>query len=168
MSAEEIDQLSVEICEKLLSAFDLKGKNTSIFLPIERFNEVNTWKFIEQLADETFILPVIKGEDLVHIIYESKDQLEISDWGIPEPTYGEEVDPKSIDIILVPLLICDKKGNRVGYGKGFYDRFLQSCRNDVVSIGINFFDPIEEISDVHEGDIPLNFLVSPNAIHSFE
>ena len=63
-------------------------------------------------------------------------------------------------MVLVPGVCFDRDGHRVGYGKGFYDRFLKTCRPDCVKIGLSFFEPVEKIDDVHNGDIALDFLVS--------
>jgi 5-formyltetrahydrofolate cyclo-ligase len=168
LSSEQKKVLSKQIAERLINEFDLTDKRISIFLPIERFSEINSWEIINEVTAE-FILPVIKGNnDLVHIKYESTDQIEVSDWGIPEPTYGIECKTDSIDIVLVPLLAIDTRGYRVGYGKGFYDRFLSSCKRECVFIGLNYFELIERIDDVHDGDVPLHYCVSPNKINSFK
>jgi 5-formyltetrahydrofolate cyclo-ligase len=87
--------------------------------------------------------------------------------GITEPKDGEIIQPHNIDLVFVPLLICDRFGYRVGYGKGFYDRFLAQCSESTVTIGFNYFDPIEEISDTNEFDIPLNYCITPHQIFDF-
>jgi 5-formyltetrahydrofolate cyclo-ligase len=66
-----------------------------------------------------------------------------------------------IDLVFIPLLACDLQGNRVGYGKGFYDRFLSKCRYDVKKIGLSFFDPVDKIEDVNVFDIPLDECITP-------
>lgn len=167
LSDEHIDMFSSMISERLFSEFDISGKTVSIFLPIERFREINTWKIIDNSPNTKFILPVVKGDDLVHIRYESKDQLEISDWGIPEPRDGEEVNVQDLDLVLVPLLAFDSLGNRVGYGKGFYDGFLSKCNPNCLFVGLSYFDPVDEISDVFEGDIRLHKCITPSNVYSF-
>ena len=121
LDENSLEQMSVEIFDRLTESFDFKDKTVSIFLPITRFNEINTWPILR--LNSTFVLPVIKGEELIHIQYQNKEQIEISDWGIPEPKYGDEFKVEDIDIVLIPLLAYDVNGNRVGYGKGFYDSF---------------------------------------------
>jgi 5-formyltetrahydrofolate cyclo-ligase len=86
---------------------------------------------------------------------------------IEEPTDGEAVQPEAIDIIFIPLLVCDKKGHRAGYGKGFYDRYLNQCREEVLKIGFSYFEPVETISDIHAFDIPLNYCITPHQIYEF-
>ena len=68
-------------------------------------------------------------------------------------------------MVLVPLLAFDTKGYRVGYGKGFYDRFLSKI--DVKKVGISLFEAVECIADVHEDDIRLDLCITPKQIYSF-
>ena len=159
--------MSESIVQNCISKFDLRGKHISIFLPIERFREILTWKLLDENA--TFYLPVVKKDrKLVHIRFDSKDQLKESEWGIPEPIYGEEFDPSVLDIVLVPLLAIDQGGHRVGYGAGFYDSFLSVCRKDCRFVGLSYYDPIERIEDRLETDIPLHFCITPGELIEFQ
>jgi 5-formyltetrahydrofolate cyclo-ligase len=88
-------------------------------------------------------------------------------WGITEPKEGIAVDPVAIDLVFVPMLVCDSQGHRVGYGKGFYDRFLTRCREDAVKIGFSYFEPIEQIIDTGQFDVPLTYCITPQAIYEF-
>ena len=88
-------------------------------------------------------------------------------WGITEPKEGAVVAPESIDLVLVPMLICDTSGYRVGYGKGFYDRYLAHCRKDIVKIGFSYFDPVEKINDTDQFDVPLTYCITPQRIYEF-
>jgi 5-formyltetrahydrofolate cyclo-ligase len=90
-----------------------------------------------------------------------------SQWGITEPKEGAVLQPAEIDMVFVPLLACDKHGYRVGYGQGFYDRYLANCRGDVVRIGFSYFDPIEKITDTSEFDIPLTHCITPQHVYEF-
>ena len=87
-----------------------------------------------------------------------------SRWKITEPAEGEASDPLELDIVVVPLICFDRRGFRVGYGKGFYDRFLASCRPDCVRAGLSFFPPVDLIDDVHDGDVPLDLAVTPEMV----
>jgi 5-formyltetrahydrofolate cyclo-ligase len=91
----------------------------------------------------------------------------MNSWGITEPESGELVSPKCLDMVLVPLLVFDKQGKRVGYGKGFYDRFLSQCRSNVLKVGLSYFKPIEKIGDADTYDIPLDICVTPDEIWYF-
>lgn len=88
-------------------------------------------------------------------------------FGIVEPAAGVEIEPWLIDVVFVPMVICDKMGRRVGYGKGFYDRFLTKCKPDVVTIGFSYFEPIEEISDAGKWDLPIRYCVTPHKLYQF-
>jgi 5-formyltetrahydrofolate cyclo-ligase len=69
-------------------------------------------------------------------------------------------------MVLVPLLAFDKQGNRVGYGKGYYDRFLSTCTN-ARSIGISLFQEPVSIDGLHEKDKSLNHVLTPQSILTF-
>ncbi|MBD3638870.1 MAG: 5-formyltetrahydrofolate cyclo-ligase [Crocinitomicaceae bacterium] len=166
LSPDEREKRSQQILDNLVGLTDLSGKKVSIFLPIERLQEINTWKIIEHVNAQ-FILPVVQKNELKHILFESEEQLRVSDWGIPEPQYGKEIDPTELDFVLVPLLAVDMAGNRVGYGAGFYDNFLKSCSPECTFIGLSYFEPVEYIQDFHQNDIPLHFCVSPNSVYKF-
>ena len=90
-----------------------------------------------------------------------------NEYNIPEPVNGEVVDPTLLDVIFVPLLAFDTKGYRVGYGKGYYDRFLARCRQDVIAIGFSYFEPIDKIDDANQFDIPLNYCITPQQLYEF-
>ncbi|MBC7851406.1 MAG: 5-formyltetrahydrofolate cyclo-ligase [Chitinophagaceae bacterium] len=88
-------------------------------------------------------------------------------YNILEPINGEWIPPELINVVFVPLVAFDKKGYRVGYGKGFYDRFLLRCKQNVLKIGFSFFEPLDEIRDIDEFDVPLNFCITPSRIYEF-
>lgn len=90
-----------------------------------------------------------------------------SAYGITEPSEAQIIDPLDIDLVFVPLLVCDKKGYRVGYGKGFYDKFLANCREDIIKIGFSYFEPVEKIDDSSTFDVPLNYCVTPQRLYEF-
>jgi len=105
---------------------------------------------------------------LVNYIWDDKVVLEKNKWGILEPVSGTIVKEECIDIVIVPLLITDHYGNRVGYGKGFYDRFLVKCRPDVQKIGLSYYAPVDHIEDVDAWDIPVNCLITPAKEYLFK
>jgi 5-formyltetrahydrofolate cyclo-ligase len=80
---------------------------------------------------------------------------------------GTLVDASFIDMIFVPLVIFDKRGYRVGYGRGFYDKYLKDCRPDSLKVGFCYFEPLNEVSDTREFDVPLNICITPNTIYVF-
>jgi 5-formyltetrahydrofolate cyclo-ligase len=86
---------------------------------------------------------------------------------ITEPIATEKISPELIDIVLVPLLAFDTRGYRVGYGKGFYDRFLSDCKKDVIKIGLSYFEPVNTIEDTDANDIKLDHCITPDKIYDF-
>lgn len=88
-------------------------------------------------------------------------------WNIPEPERGEVIDPVQLELVLVPLLAFDMFGQRIGYGKGYYDRFLQRCRPDVIRLGVSFFEPIGRIEDTGYFDVPLSRCITPGRLYEF-
>ena len=101
-----------------------------------------------------------------HYLLTDNTKLRTSNWGVPEPVDGIELMPSKIDVVFVPLLVFDQKGNRVGYGKGFYDRFLGECKPEVIKVGLSLFGPEDKIDDVTKNDVPLNYCVTPDSIYS--
>jgi len=91
----------------------------------------------------------------------------LNEYNISEPLEGHVIDPAEIDLALIPLLAFDTRGFRVGYGKGYYDRFLKDCRNDCIKLGLSYFDPIDTIKDTHEFDVPLDLCVTPQQVYVF-
>ena len=105
---------------------------------------------------------------LNHIIWTEDTPLAVNNYGITEPESGVEVHPKQIDLVLIPLLVFDLQGYRVGYGKGFYDRFLSQCRPDTKKIGLSFFDPINQIKDIDPYDVKMDLCITPEKIWDFK
>lgn len=165
VSPGQLRNYSEQIAENLFKAFQFDGKMVSLFMPIERKKEINTYIILDQLLsfDAAVCIPKANFEnlELKHYRYENPEQLELSEFGIPEPKQGKVVQPSKIDIVLVPLICCDKAGHRLGYGKGFYDRFLKKCSNQTLFIGLSLFEPIDAIPEKESTDIPLHFCITP-------
>lgn len=166
LSTDDIAKFSAQIFEKFKTNFNYENKALSIFLPIERFREVNTWEFINEYKAQ-YYLPVVKPSGLAHIKFESLAQLKRTDWGILEPQFGHEVPPSLFDAVIVPLLAFDQNGNRVGYGKGFYDGFLKDCNPDCQFIGVSFFEPEKNNITTIPTDIRLHYCITPNKVFQF-
>jgi 5-formyltetrahydrofolate cyclo-ligase len=163
----EREALSEKIVQNLLNNFDIEHKKVSVFVPLTRFHEINTWLLVDAVKAD-FALPVIgKNDELVHLRYEGKDQLKMSPFGVLEPQFGEEVMPQDFDLVIVPLLTIDRNGYRVGYGKGYYDKFLARCKSSCRFIGLYQFDVIEEIDDLYDSDIALHHCVTPYGVLDF-
>ena len=102
-----------------------------------------------------------------HLHFDETAELINNSYGIDEPADGNKIMENEIDLVLVPLLAFDKNGFRVGYGKGFYDKFFYQSRKDSIKIGLSFFEPVDEIEDINQFDIPLNYCVTPEELFIF-
>lgn len=173
-SVEERGVKSVAIAGLFFRNFDLsKIKFLHCFLPIEKFNEIDTRPIFERIwRDFPFIQTLVPRVDfhtneIENLKFSIETETAKNAWHIHEPTHDEFVETNRIDAVLVPLLCFDLKGFRVGYGKGFYDKFLKNTRADCLKIGLNYFAPVEEISDVNEFDVALDYCVTPDKIWKF-
>lgn len=144
------------------------------YLAAEKLKEIDTEHIVGYLK---FINPGLKISVpkidietglLNHFIYHEEVQLQVNEFGIAEPVHGEMLDTADIDLVLIPLLAFDKRGYRVGYGKGFYDKFLSGCKPGVNKIGLSFFEAEDAIDDISQFDIPLNYCITPQQIYSFK
>jgi 5-formyltetrahydrofolate cyclo-ligase len=171
LSQTDIDDMSIAIANLILT-LDIWDKTYfHIFLPIESKKEVNT----------EFILHILQGKDkeivlsksnfeslkMTHYLLTDNTKINKNKYDIPEPIEGIEVPTNKIEVVFVPLFAFDKIGNRIGYGKGFYDRFVSKCKPETIKIGLSFFEAEELISNVFESDIKLDFCVTPKIIYKF-
>ncbi|MCX2478478.1 5-formyltetrahydrofolate cyclo-ligase [Pedobacter sp. MC2016-15] len=164
----------IYLSEKLLLQFtrlNFKDVNTiHLFLPIEEKNEPDTFLFIKWLkANFPAIKIIVPKADfrtslLTHHPYQGEEELQKSLFNILEPVLDEQYTGK-IDMVLVPLLAFDSRGYRVGYGKGFYDRFMEGL--DALKVGISLFENVDIIADTHENDVKLDLCLSPDKIYDF-
>lgn len=170
LSPNDVEELSLEIANKALELPIWGATYYHIFLSIIERNEVDTEYILHILQgkDKSVIVPKanFKTGELTHILLQENTSLSIASYGIPEPESGIEISSEQIDVVFVPLLAFDKLGNRIGYGKGFYDRFLVKCNPNTIFVGLSFFEAEEKI--LHEIiDIPLHFCVTPQNLYSF-
>lgn len=170
LSSDEVLSLSENIFENFINYFKpLPKQKVHIFIPIEKFNEIRTEIFIQYLFSRNIqvFVPKIVDEKLISVEIFNEIKFETNHWGISEPLSSEDSGVNDFDFIVTPLLYCDKNGNRVGYGKGFYDAFFESVSKDSKKIGVNYFNPDDMIDDVWENDISLDYLVTPTEVLSF-
>lgn len=145
------------------------------FQSMEQHREIMTAKLHELLINEPFyhqlIFPKVEKNisQLIPYLTDKKSKFLASDWGILEPTNDTSVqlNPKDIDLIFIPLLAADTQGHRVGYGKGFYDRFLANTKPELIKIGLGLEEPIEPIEDLNPFDIALDFAITPKSVYRF-
>jgi len=101
------------------------------------------------------------------VMVDADTAFEKGPYNVSEPISTHILLPTAFDLILVPLLIFDKQGFRVGYGRGFYDKYLSHCRPDCIKVGLCYFEPIDEIADKDEFDVPLDLCITPHNIYVF-
>ena len=171
LSENEIEEKSLAIANKLLALPIWEKTYFHVFLPIIEQKEVDTEVILHLLAGKDKEIIVSKSDfeskKMTHFLLTDATKIKINDYNIPEPIDGIEIPTSKIEVVFVPLLAFDKKGNRVGYGKGFYDRFLSECNPETIKIGLSFFDSEELIEDVFENDVKLDYCVTPNTVFSF-
>ena len=174
LSEAEYAQLNFQLYQQFFAKIDLSFINViHIFLPVISKHEPDTWLIIDRLRREfPYIRISIPKTDtrqntLENFYFEGLHQLVTTAWGIQEPRHGIPTETEKIDLVLVPLLAFDKAGHRVGYGKGFYDRFLKDCKPDCIKAGLSFFEAEEILTDANELDVPLDLCVTPAGIIHF-
>ncbi len=171
LSAEEIAFASARIADTFFENFSLDAvRCIHTFLPIAKFAEIDTMQFCERIWREfpelSVVVPRLNEEtgEMDACAFTPESKLTVNRWGISEPLKGAAIAPGEIDFVLVPGLCFDRRGHRVGYGKGFYDRFLMTVRDDCQTVGLSQFEPVETIDDLHEGDVPVNAIVTPRGL----
>lgn len=171
LSENTIDELSLSISNQVLKLPIWNYSFYHIFLAIEEHKEVNT----------DFILNILSGKDknilisksdfqsgsMMHFLLTDNTVIKKNSYNIPEPVDGIEILDDKVEVVFIPLLAFDSKGNRVGYGKGFYDRFLAKCKPETIKVGLSFFEAETEIKDVFETDVLLDYCVTPKQIYTF-
>jgi 5-formyltetrahydrofolate cyclo-ligase len=173
LSEGECLAFSHRLCENFFAHIDLSFiRVVHIYLPIEKNNEPDTRLIIDRIRREfrhiQLAIPrVTKNGELENFFFEGFHQLKKNSWGIPEPQDGKPVESSEVDLVIVPLLAADSNGNRVGYGKGFYDKFLAQCKPSCKRIGLSFFRPVDAVDDLHPFDVPLTHLVVPEEVIVF-
>ncbi|MEG0761409.1 MAG: 5-formyltetrahydrofolate cyclo-ligase [Chryseobacterium sp.] len=170
LSQNDISDFSLKIFKNFILQFKpIENQRVHVFLPIKKFNEIDTHVFIDYFFENKIrvFVPKIIGEKLISVELKEGDVLIENSWGILEPESSEDSEEKNYDFVITPLLYCDHHGNRVGYGKGFYDGFFKKINSNCLKIGINYFSPLEIIDDIWEEDVALDYLVAPTEVLSF-
>ena len=143
------------------------------FYPMEEKNEVNTFILTEYLRFKNPSLQIcypktnFADHSMKAIAAAADAAFEGNEFNIPEPAGGDVIQAEQIELVIVPMLICDNEGHRVGFGKGFYDRYLTECRDDCIKVGVSYFEPIDKIDDAGEFDVPLDFCITPGKVYVF-
>ena len=171
LTQDQIEDYSITIANQLLTLPIWNHSFYHLFLTITDQHEVNTDYILNILSGKDKNIVVSKSNftnnTLTNYLLTDATTFKLSDYNIPEPIDGIEILNHNIDVVFVPLLAFDLKGHRVGYGKGFYDNLLASCKPETIKVGLSFFDAEAEIEDVFSGDIPLDYCVTPKQVYKF-
>ncbi|MFC0603227.1 5-formyltetrahydrofolate cyclo-ligase [Winogradskyella pulchriflava] len=171
LSESQIEDLSLAIANQLLKLNIWDKSLYHIFLTIEEQKEINTEYILNILAgkDKNIVISKSNFDDysMKHYLLTDSTKIKKNKYNIPEPVDGIPIASENIDVAFVPLLAFDKLGNRIGYGKGFYDRFLSNCKPETLKIGLSFFEAEDKALDASVNDIKLDYCVTPNEVFRF-
>jgi 5-formyltetrahydrofolate cyclo-ligase len=164
--------LTLQVLERFQEIHFPALRTVHVYRPIASKKEVDTLPFVRHLEalfpGLILVVPRISGAgSLEHITWDAETLFAPNAWDIPEPLEGVSVRPDQIDLVLVPLVAFDSSGYRVGYGKGFYDRFLATCRPDCLRVGLSLFEAVDVLEDRAEFDVPLSIGVTPTTLYEF-
>lgn len=174
LTAPKMIDASRAIADRFFSAIDLQGITTlSTFIRIAKFNEIDTstiyyriWKDLAWIRTFAPRSDLETGEMKNVALFPDTPLVE-NRWGIREPEGDDAINASDLDLVIVPLLAVDSAGHRVGYGRGFYDRFLKTCRPDCLKVGVNYFPPYDAILNVGDHDVALDMCVTPHEVFRF-
>ena len=170
LSEDDLEEMSLSIANKVLTLPIFEKNYFHIFLSITEHKEVNTEYILHLLSGKDKEIIISKSDfntrEMTHYLLTDNTKIKKNQYNIPEPIDGLEVPTHKIDVVFVPLLAFDKKGHRVGYGKGFYDKFLTDCKPKTIKIGLSLFEPEEKIEDVFENDVKLDYCITPKSIYT--
>ncbi|PZD78484.1 5-formyltetrahydrofolate cyclo-ligase [Mesonia sp. K7] len=171
LSFDEIEEKSLAIANQLLTLPIWDFSFYHLFLSIEKHREINTEYVLHILngKDKNAVVPKsdFATSEMQHFLLTDATPLKVNHWGIPEPVNGIEIQTQQIEVVFIPLLAFDEKGHRIGYGKGFYDRFLAKCKPKTLKIGLSFFEAEKENFEVFPTDIQMDFCVTPEKVYKF-
>jgi 5-formyltetrahydrofolate cyclo-ligase len=164
LTEDERRQLSLKIRDRFF-ALPKVAAARRVLLFLAFGSEVDTWLLLEQAlalgkeAAAPVTLP--KTKELVFYPIRTRDEAREGHWGILEPRrVSEPISPGSPDVVVVPGVAFDPKGNRIGYGGGYYDRFLAGKAASAWKVGICFDLQLLEDLPRAEHDVPVDAVVT--------
>lgn len=167
---EQRDAWTLDIVNRCMSLPVWEAAIFHLFLPIEKQCEVDTTVLLSLLQgrDKQLVVSKMTSESgMEHFLLTDDTRIAVGKWGVPEPIGGIPIASNQIEVVFVPLIIFDLSGHRVGYGKGYYDRFLAACNPQTLKIGLSFFEPVDKIQPLSNQDIPLDYCVTPKRVYTF-
>lgn len=170
LSDDEVLSFSEKIFRNFVDNFEIEPlQKIHIFISIAKFKEVQTKLFISHFLKNgiQIYLPKMIDDEIIAVAFDENTEMEVNSWGIAEPVPDEDPGVRDFDYIITPLLYCDPHGNRVGFGKGYYDGFFAKISGECKKVGVGFYSPNEVVEDLNPHDIPLDYLVTPAEVLSF-
>lgn len=171
LSFNFIQKSSKTITEKLLSNFDFSNKRIHLFYPIKTKQEIYTWFIHKQLINQN-----CKFYTSVHntqknswdcIQFDPNINFKETTFKVPVPAKYINSSYSQIDMIIIPLLAFDKDGNRIGYGKGIYDKIISNLKPNCIKIGVSFFENQNETIHSQIHDKKLDYCQTTNKLYKF-
>lgn len=166
----DLSNKNEQLLRQLQLHFDWKNQCIATFLTMQNKLELDTAPLNDWLMQENQLCAPVSNFNRIEMDFfplDNETEIHINTYGIPEPKETHCIDPQNIDIVLTPLLGFDQSGYRVGYGKGFYDRFSTRTSPSTIYVGLSLFEAIPELEDVHSQDKKLDFCVTPNSFYTF-
>ncbi|WP_121359906.1 5-formyltetrahydrofolate cyclo-ligase [Flavobacterium johnsoniae] len=171
LSESDIEEKSLAAANNLIQMPIWDKTYYHVFLPIVEQKEIDTEFILHLLSGKDKEIVISKSDfetrEMSHFLLTDNTKIKKNEYNIPEPVNGLPVPTENIEVVFVPLLAFDVFGNRIGYGKGFYDKFLANCKPETIKIGLSFFESVDQIDDVFESDIKLDYCVTPLKIYTF-
>jgi len=171
LSSKQMDDMSLQIANSVLELPIWGYSFFHVFLTIDSLKEVITEPILSILSGKDKHIVVSKSDfetrTMSHVLLQDNTILKLNSWNIPEPENGIPINNAQIEVVFIPLMAFDLKGNRIGYGKGFYDEFLKNCSKDTLKIGLSFFEAEAAIDGIEPHDIRLDYCVTPEKLYTF-
>lgn len=178
----EVESRSRKISSLLFSRIPVhRFSVVHLFLPIRENHEPDTYPVLETLQKDfpvaIYISKSLENGEMLHVHYTSALTLKKNRWGIEEPVdLSQALDSEAFFrafreeniLVLIPLLAFDRQGYRVGYGKGYYDRFLSHSGPHTTKIGLSLLEPVERISNSSPFDIRMDYCITSERIWQWE
>ena len=169
LDINQVKELNTRIFKNLLELNIWEKSCYHLYLSNEINNEAETGEIINLLfkKHKRVFVPKIQGSNLMNIEIVNNTNYSLNYLGIKEPLSSNQKDTNLLEVIFVPLLVFDKLGHRVGYGGGYYDKFLGNIKDDILKIGLSLFEPIDKIQDIEKYDISLDYTITPKRVYDF-
>ena len=169
LSITDLAHASAAILKRVVVENRIENGLIMLYLDSTSHHEIPMEKWFAAFEKHPICVPKVVNTNgqMEAVLWEKGTRLEPNKWGIPEPLSTPYINPQNIAAVVVPLLCFDQNGHRVGYGKGYYDRFLSRCAPSCKAVGVSFYDPIEKIDDVEPTDVALDMVITPKGVYTF-